>query len=95
MDWRGVPCKCQKVSLDLTPEMAATVREAERRGEHMSPSEVVRDALCMWRAYQAFRANEADGLRRGRQDGVAAVGGPRAPPLVADTAEGRGGAPDR
>lgn len=85
----------EKVSLDLTPEMAATVREAERRGEHLSPSEVVRDALCMWRAYQAFRADEADGLRRARQDGVAAVGGPRAPPPAADTAEGRGGASDR
>ncbi len=50
----------ERVSLALTPGMAATVREAERRGEHLSPSEVVRDALCMWRAYQAYRAAEIE-----------------------------------
>jgi Arc/MetJ-type ribon-helix-helix transcriptional regulator len=52
--------------------MAATVREAEKRGRHLSPSEVVRDALCMWRAYQTFRAEE--------EAVAAADGGPFAQP---------------
>jgi Arc/MetJ-type ribon-helix-helix transcriptional regulator len=57
--------------------MAATVREAERRGRHLSPSEVVRDALCMWRAYQAFRAEEATAV---------ADDGPEGPPSSAEPA---------
>ncbi len=69
----------ERVNVALTPEMAATVREAERRGEHLSPSEVVRDALCMWRAYQAFRAEEAEVLRRVRPERPATGGGPGAP----------------
>lgn len=91
----------EKVDLPLTPEMAAAVREAERRGEHLSPSEVVRDALCMWRAYQAFRAEEAEWLRGSRHDGAAAAaatvaGPPRAPPPAGADAGGvPGDAPDR
>ena len=81
----------ERMNIALTPEMVATVREAERRGRHLSPSEVVRDALCMWRAYQGFRDHEAAGLGQpAPEEAAAAEAGPRAVSTVAEPApEGR------
>jgi antitoxin ParD1/3/4 len=38
----------EKVSVALTPEMAAAVREVVKAGEYASASEVVREALREW-----------------------------------------------
>jgi len=35
----------EKLSIALTPEMAATVRQCVERGEYASSSEVIREAL--------------------------------------------------
>jgi antitoxin ParD1/3/4 len=39
----------EKLSVALTPEMAAELREAVEAGDYGSVSEVVRDALRDWR----------------------------------------------
>jgi antitoxin ParD1/3/4 len=60
----------EKMSIALTTEMAAAVREAVRSGEYASASEVVRDALRIWKAHQAARAREVDELRQAWRDGI-------------------------
>jgi antitoxin ParD1/3/4 len=41
--------KIEKLSIALTPEFAAEVRQVIESGEYASVSEVVRDALRAWR----------------------------------------------
>lgn len=41
--------RVEKVSVALTPDVAAELREAVARGEYASTSEVMRDALRHWR----------------------------------------------
>lgn len=45
--------KIEKMSISLTPEMAAMVRGAVATGDYASTSEVVRDALRVWRTHQS------------------------------------------
>ena len=45
----------EKMSVALTPEMAAAVRDAVASGEYASASEVVREALRLWKAHQNVR----------------------------------------
>lgn len=53
----------EKVSVALTPEMAATMRQVVEAGEYASASEVMREALREWkfRRYQREQAVEALG----------------------------------
>jgi antitoxin ParD1/3/4 len=44
----------EKLSIALTAEMAAMVRQAVESGEYASSSEVVRDALRDWKVKQGF-----------------------------------------
>jgi len=60
----------EKLSIALTAEMASAVREAVRSGEYASASEVVRDALRIWKAHQNARAREVEELRRAWREGV-------------------------
>jgi antitoxin ParD1/3/4 len=60
----------EKLSIALTPELAAMVRQAVQTGEYASTSEVIREALRLWKAEQAARAREAEELRRLWQEGV-------------------------
>jgi antitoxin ParD1/3/4 len=60
----------EKMSIALTAEMAAAVRAAVRSGEYASASEVVRDALRIWKAHQAARAKEVEELRRAWREGI-------------------------
>jgi antitoxin ParD1/3/4 len=61
----------EKVSIALTPEMAAVVREAVATGEYASASEVMRDALHDWRVRRAQRQQAIDELRRLWDEGLA------------------------
>ena len=57
-----------KLSIALTPELAGEVREAVASGRYASASEVVRDALRVWRLH---RAAEVEWLRRAWAEGIA------------------------
>ena len=60
----------EKLSIALTPEMAAELRAAVDQGDYGSVSEVVRDALRHWRLRRKVEAMEIDELRRLAQEGI-------------------------
>jgi antitoxin ParD1/3/4 len=74
--------KVEKMSVAVTPEMAGAVRAAVESGEYASTSEVIREALRLWKSHQAARAREVAELRRARQEGIES--GPAAPLDFAD-----------
>ncbi len=54
----------EKVSIALTPEMLAVVREAVESGEYASTSEVMREALRDWKRRRALEEKDIEELRR-------------------------------
>ena len=60
----------EKMSVALTPEMAAAVRHAVESGEYASASEVIREALRLWKAHQVAREREVEELRRVWREGI-------------------------
>lgn len=54
----------EKLSIALTSELAADIRQAIATGEYASTSEVVRDALRAWKHTRQEREIAAEGLRR-------------------------------
>jgi antitoxin ParD1/3/4 len=61
----------EKVSVALTPEMAAMVREVVAAGEYASASEVMREALRDWKQRRSERANAIAKLGRLWDEGLA------------------------
>jgi antitoxin ParD1/3/4 len=61
----------EKISIALTPEMAAAVRAAVANGEYVSSSEVVREALRDWQLRRALHQKELEELRHVWQEGIA------------------------
>lgn len=61
----------EKVSVALTQDMAAMVRQAVASGEYASSSEVVRDALRDWKERRSAVQREIEELRRMIADGHA------------------------
>lgn len=61
----------EKVSVALTPEMAATIRQAMEAGEYASASEVMREALREWKLRRAQRAQVIEELGRQWDAGLA------------------------
>ena len=61
----------EKLSIALTSEMAGMVKQAVRSGEYASSSEVIREALRLWRDHQQARAQEIEALRRAWDEGIA------------------------
>lgn len=59
-----------KLSIALTPEFTADIREAVATGEYASTSEVIRDALRAWKQVRRSRAIAVDELRLLWRDGV-------------------------
>lgn len=53
----------EKISIALTPDLAALVRQAVASGEYASSSEVIRDALRDWKIKQATRQEQIAELR--------------------------------
>lgn len=68
----------EKVSVALTPEMAAMMRRAVETGEYASASEVMREALREWKHRRIQRERAVDELGRlwdeGRASGPATAG---------------------
>jgi antitoxin ParD1/3/4 len=60
----------EKLSVALTPDMAAEVRAAVEAGDYGSVSEVVRDALRDWRLRRKIETLDPDDLRRLVRQGI-------------------------
>ena len=60
----------EKLSIAVTPEMAALMRQAVEAGEYASTSEVVRDALRDWEYRRKQRDQAIIELRRLIQEGI-------------------------
>src|ERR1043166_341479 len=60
----------QKLSVALTPELIAAVRDAVETGEYTSTSEVVRDALRGWSVRRATRELATVELQRLWKEGI-------------------------
>jgi antitoxin ParD1/3/4 len=54
----------EKVSVALTPEMTAMMREVVEAGEYASASEVMREALRDWKHRRSLRSKAVDELGR-------------------------------
>jgi antitoxin ParD1/3/4 len=65
----------EKLSIALSADMAATVRQAVASGDYVSASEVVREALRDWRARRAVGQDVARELRRLWDEGRASGSG--------------------
>lgn len=61
----------EKMSIALTPELAAAVRAAVANGEYVSTSEVVRAALRDWQVRRALHQQAQEELRRVWWEGLA------------------------
>ena len=60
----------EKISVALTPEMAAFVRDAVKTGEYASSSEVIREALRDWNRKRILRQEEINQARRLWNEGL-------------------------
>lgn len=60
----------EKLSIDLSPEMAKLVRGAVESGEFATSSEVVREALQEWERRRMRQREEEQELRRLWDDGL-------------------------
>jgi antitoxin ParD1/3/4 len=60
----------EKVSIALTHDMAAVVRQAVESGDYATSSEVVRDALRDWKTKRDLQAQRLEGLRRLWHEGL-------------------------
>ena len=67
----------EKLSIALTPDMAATVRQAVESGDYASASEVIREALRDWKLKRGVDREIVEELRRLWQEGIDS--GPPAP----------------
>eukprot|EP01039_Chlorochromonas_danica_P012820 gene12820-14759_t len=61
---RSWSTEVEKLSIALTPEFAADIRQAIATGEYASTSEVVRDALRAWKQIRQERQIAIEELRR-------------------------------
>lgn len=59
-----------KVSVALTPELIGMMKEAVDAGDYTSTSEVVRDALRVWKTRRAVHDAGIEELRRLWRDGL-------------------------
>lgn len=60
----------EKLSIALTPEMAAAIRQCVESGEYASSSEVIREALRDWKLKRSIQQNEMRELRSLWQAGL-------------------------
>ncbi|WP_349236380.1 type II toxin-antitoxin system ParD family antitoxin [Bosea sp. Tri-44] len=61
----------EKVSIAITPEMAAMLRRAVASGDYASSSEVVREALRDWKERRTLRNEAIAELRQLWDEGLA------------------------
>lgn len=60
----------EKMSITLTPELAAMVNEAVATGDYASTSEVIREALRDWRMKQLARKRQVQDIQRLWEEGI-------------------------
>lgn len=60
----------EKISVALTPELAAMMREVVEQGEYASASEVMREALRDWKRRRSDRAKAVTELGRLWDEGL-------------------------
>ena len=60
----------ERISIALTPDLAALVRQAVETGDYASSSEVVRDALHEWKIKRTLQQQQIDELRHNRYEGI-------------------------
>ncbi|MEH2420536.1 MAG: type II toxin-antitoxin system ParD family antitoxin [Nostoc sp.] len=60
----------EKISVALTPEMAAFVRDVVESGEYASSSEVIREALRDWKQKRLLQLQNINEVRRLWQEGI-------------------------
>jgi antitoxin ParD1/3/4 len=53
----------EKITIALTPELAALVKDSVEQGDYASTSEVIRDALRDWKYKRALQKQEIEELR--------------------------------
>lgn len=63
--------RVEKVSVALTPDLAAEMRDAVARGEYASTSEVMREALRDWRRHRVEREQAIERLGELWDEGLA------------------------
>ena len=61
----------ERLTIILTPEMAAVLNDAVAGGDYASTSEVVRDALHDWQARRALQLRELAALKADIDTGLA------------------------
>jgi antitoxin ParD1/3/4 len=71
----------QKVSVALTGEQVASLKEAVETGEYATTSEIVREALREWQWKRDQRIDELERLRAAWEKGIASG---RAAPMSRD-----------
>ena len=60
----------EKITIALTPELSALVKESVDQGDYASTSEVIRDALRDWKHNRALQKQEIEELRQFWDAGV-------------------------
>lgn len=60
----------EKLSISLTPELGAVIRQAVAAGDYASESEVIREALRDWKQRRALREAGLDQLRHLWDEGL-------------------------
>lgn len=63
--------KVQKISVSITTNQAASIREAVKEGAYASSSDVIRDALRLWEDKREHRARLIDNARQLWDHGIA------------------------
>ena len=61
----------EKISVAVTPQQAATMREAVEAGEYATTSEIVREAMRDWLTKRELRQEDVRRLRQLWDDGKA------------------------
>jgi antitoxin ParD1/3/4 len=61
----------EKLSISLTRELTASVREAVLTGDYASESEVIREALRQWKGRREAREASIERLRHAWEEGLA------------------------
>jgi antitoxin ParD1/3/4 len=61
----------EKISVAVTPQQAATMREAVEAGEYATTSEIVREAMRDWLTKRELRQDDVRRLRQLRDEGKA------------------------
>ena len=60
----------EKISIALTPDMAAMIRTAVEGGEYATASEVIREALRDWKYKHELREQKVEEIRKLWQEGI-------------------------